>query len=172
MTLDPRVQGLLDKQEIHELALRYSRGVDRKDPLLLRSLYTSDGVDNHGTVFRGPAGEYVDFLESSFEFIQIGAHYVCNHLIDLDGDQAQGEVYALGYHIFPGPIDQMIESFVGVRYLDQYRREAGTWLFARREVIFDLDRTRSVKHRGAGLGAPADDLSYAVLTAGLFIRGT
>ncbi|MDP3966888.1 MAG: nuclear transport factor 2 family protein [Nocardioides sp.] len=147
MSTDARLQGLLDKQEIRELALRYCRGVDRKDPALLRSLYTHDGIDNHGDVFRGTAEEYVDFLEASFEFIEIGAHYVCNHLIELDPDnpdEASGEVYALGYHLLPGPEGSQTDSLVGVRYLDHYRREEGQWRFARRDVVFDLDRSRVV----------------------------
>lgn len=169
MNLEARLQGLIDKDEIRELALRYCRGVDRKDPALLRSLYTRDGIDNHANIFRGSAAEYVDFLESSFQFIQIGAHYVCNHLIELNGDEASGEVYALGYHILPsaGPL---IESFVGVRYLDRYRREDGEWRFACREVVVDLDRSRTVDHRGAGLVDPREDLSYRVLHGERFRR--
>lgn len=170
---DPRVQELLDKQEIYELVLRYCRGVDRKDPELLRSLYTRDAVDNHGAVFRGSAQDYVGFLEDSFDFIRIGAHYVCNHLVAVDGDEASGEVYALGYHVLPGPSAEHsdTESFVGVRYLDRYRREDGAWLFEHREVVFDLDRTRQVDHRGAPGGPPAEDPSYA-LASPLFARHT
>lgn len=170
---DPRLQELLDKQEIHELVLRYCRGVDRKDPDLLRSLYTRDATDHHGTVFRGLAEDYIGFLEESFGFIRIGAHYVCNHLIVVEGDHAYGEVYALGYHVLPGggPEDPDTESFVGVRYLDRYRREDGCWRFEHREVVFDLDRSRPIDHRGAPGGPPADDLSYS-LARPLFHRRT
>lgn len=169
--IDPRVQELLDKQEIHELVLQYCRGVDRKDPALLRSLYTHDGFDDHGSVFSGPAEEYVDFLESTFEYIRIGAHYVCNHLISVEGDRAHGEVYALGYHVIPGAggREPDTESFVGVRYLDTYRREDGRWRFERRQVVFDLDRSTTFDHRGAPGGPPAEDRSYS-LPASLFRR--
>jgi len=170
MNADPRIQLLLDKQEIHELALLYCRGVDRKDPELLRSLYTADAFDNHGTVFRGPADQYVAFLEQVFDIIEIGAHYVTNHLVHVDGDTAQGEVYALGYHIFAGPEGTSTESFVGVRYLDRYRREAGQWRIELREVLFDLDRTRPIEHRGATHGQPDQDPSYQLLDAAMFAR--
>lgn len=174
--LDPRLQVLLDKQEIRELALRYCRGVDRKDPDLLRTLYTADGIDNHGTIYRGDAEGYVRFLEESFAFIEIGAHYVCNHLIELDPDHpdhAYGEVYALGYHLLPGPHGHQTDSLVGVRYLDHYRRDEGAWKFARRDVIFDLDRSRAVPAQEALSSAtPAEDLSYNVLSGSVFGRIT
>lgn len=170
---DPRLQELLDKQEIHELVLRYCRGVDRKDPDLLRSLYTHDATDHHGAVFSGSAEDFIGSLEESFAIIRIGGHYVCNHLVVVEGDHAYGEVYALGYHVLPGhhPDDPDTESFVGVRYLDRYRREDDGWRFEHREVVFDLDRTRPVDHRGAPGGSPSDDPSYS-LAAPLFRRHT
>ena len=50
MTTDlaPELTELLDKQAIAELVLNYSRAVDRQDLKLLRSLYTKDGIDDHG----------------------------------------------------------------------------------------------------------------------------
>ena len=45
--------------------LLYSRGVDRKDGELLRTLYTADATDTYGDTFDGSAGDYVDFLEKS-----------------------------------------------------------------------------------------------------------
>jgi hypothetical protein len=156
-TADPRLQDLLDKQEIHELALRYCRGVDRKDPDLLRSLYTTDGIDNHGDLYRGDAEGYVAFLEASFPFIQVGAHYVCNHLVELDAadpDRATGEVYALGYHRVRGEEGPALDSWVGVRYLDRYRREAGQWRFEQRDVVFDFARSSVVRDDDAVVDGP------------------
>ena len=41
---------LLDKQEIHEVLMRYCRGIDRCDAELLHSVYHPDATDDHGTV--------------------------------------------------------------------------------------------------------------------------
>ncbi len=175
MSTDRQLLELLDKQEIRELALLYCRGVDRKDPTLLRSLYTDDAIDNHGDVFRGSAEKYVDFLESSFPFIEIGAHYLCNHLIEIDPqdpDQASGEAYALGYHLIPGPNGSRTDSLVGVRYLDRYQRDAGRWRFAQRDVIFDLDRSGIVDQHGTASAEPTGDPSYELLPGALFRRTT
>ncbi|WP_370246642.1 nuclear transport factor 2 family protein [Nocardioides sp.] len=175
---DPRLQHLLDKHEIHELVLLYCRGVDRQDPELLRSLYTPDATDHHGPVYQGDAEGYVRFLEDSFPVITIGAHYVTNHLVELDlddPDRAQGEVYALGYHHLPAHDGHHVDSLVGVRYLDHYRRHRGAWRFASRDVVFDLDRSWTLPDSpGAAVHAPhpTDDASYRVLTADLFRRRT
>ena len=60
------MQALIDKDAIRDLVLAYSRGVDRQDFALLRSLYTPDGVeDNHAGLFTGSASDYVDWLEAS-----------------------------------------------------------------------------------------------------------
>ncbi|TXS96157.1 nuclear transport factor 2 family protein [Parahaliea maris] len=171
MSLDERpIRTLLAKEEIRELALLYCRGVDRKDYNLLRTLYTRDGTDTHGRHFDGPAGEYVDFLAGALTTARIGAHYLCNHLIEVDGETAQGEVYALGFHQMPDGNGGMREEFVGVRYLDHYRREDGRWRFASREVMFDLEHDRPI----AGLPPAPDgveDPSYRVLSGRLFSRG-
>lgn len=42
---EQRLQTLLAKEEIRELVLLYSRGIDRKNLTLLRDLYTEDATD-------------------------------------------------------------------------------------------------------------------------------
>ena len=52
---------LLDRQEIHDCLMRYSRGVDRLDPDLIRSAYHDDAIDDHG-MFVGTRDEFVDWV--------------------------------------------------------------------------------------------------------------
>ena len=92
---------LLAKDAIRELALLYCRGVDRKDAALLRDLYTADATDTHGDSYDGDASGYCDFLEASFPHMPYSGHHICNHLISVDGDRGEGEVYAIAFHLIP-----------------------------------------------------------------------
>jgi len=162
---------LMAKDEIRELAMLYSRGVDRKDGELLRTLYTKDGTDNHGKHFNGSAADYIEFLEKSFPHMPVSGHFICNHLICVDGDEAEGEVYALAYHVLPDGKGGVVKDFMGVRYIDRYRKENGRWLFASRVVSFDIRTTDPMPGPTAAPIAPARDPSYTTLEMRLFARG-
>ena len=160
---------LMAKEEIRELALLYSRGVDRKDPAVLRTLYTADATDTHGDTFDGPADKYVDFLEQAFPYMRYSGHHICNHLISVDGDEGEGEVYALAYHVIPDGNDGWQEDLMCVRYLDDYRRESdGRWRFARRVVTYDMRNRRPISPPDA---ITDDDPSYTDFIHPLFARG-
>ena len=170
MTIDEQALAtLVAKDQIRELALLYSRGVDRKDIELLRSLYAKGSTDNHGKYFNGNAEDYLKFLEKSLPHMPMSGHFICNHLISVDGDQGEGEVYALCYHLLPDGKDGSVEDFKAVRYIDRYRKENGRWLFAARVVTFDLE---SARPSSAGLAAAASaDPSYSALASRLFAHG-
>lgn len=162
---------LVDKEAIRELVLLYSRGVDRKDGQLLRTLYTADATDTHGDTFDGPADKYVDFLEQAFPFMRYSGHHVCNHLISVDGDDGEGEAYALAYHAIPDGKGGWMEDFMAVRYIDRYRRgQDGRWRFAKRVVTYDLKVRRALENIPAEAEITADP-SYAELVSRLFARG-
>ncbi len=162
---------LLAKDAIRDLVLLYSRGVDRKDPELLRDLYTSDATDTHGNTFDGAAEDYVQFLEGAFPYMHYSGHHVCNHLIAVDGDEAEGEVYAVAYHVLPDGEGGYVEDFMCVRYLDNYRREAdGRWRFAKRVVTYDYQKQGPITRRD--LEFPANpDVSYDLFQLRAFSRG-
>lgn len=162
---------LIAKDEIRELALLYSRGVDRKDGPLLRTLYTQDATDTHGDTFDGTAKDYVDFLERSFPYMPYSGHHVCNHLISVNGDTGDGEVYAIAYHIIPDGKGGWLEDLMSVRYIDNYRKEEdGRWRFAKRVVTYDMRNRRSIAAPEQGK-VPHADPSYDELTSRLFARG-
>ena len=160
---------LLAKEQIRELVLLYSRGVDRKDGALLRTLYTADATDTHGDSFDGQAGAYVDFLERAFPYMRYSGHHVCNHLVSVDGDHGEGEVYAIALHIIPDGKGGWIEDLMCVRYIDRYRREAdGRWRFAQRIVTYDM---RSRRPAEAPLDVATTEPTYTRLASRLFARG-
>jgi hypothetical protein len=166
------LQVLIAKDQIRELAQLYSRGVDRKDIELLKTLYTKDGVDHHGSHFSGSAGDYIEFLAKSLPYVYAGGHFICNHLVSvIDAHHAEGEVYALAYHYYPDGKGGTAQDVAGVRYIDQYRHEDGRWLFAKRVVTFDLRDIKAAPNPASPAANPADDASYATLRSRLFARG-
>jgi hypothetical protein len=162
---------LLAKDQIRELAMLYSRGVDRKDAELLKTLYTKDGTDDHGKHFNGNADDYIRFLERAFPHMPMSGHFICNHLIAVAGDSGEGEVYALAYHLIPDGKGGVMKDFMGVRYIDRYRKEGGRWLFASRKVAFDIHTTEPMPAPTEAPLPPASDPSYDVLGMRLFARG-
>ena len=170
---DPAIQQLIDREAIRDLVLCYSRAIDRKDIELLRDLYTDDATDTHGDTFDGPADAFCQFIEASLPHMTYSGHHACNHMIAIDGDDANGEVYALAFHVLPdrdNPGSQ-IEDFMAVRYIDNYRRCADRkWRFSKRVVTYDMQLQRPFT--GGGLMAlGAADPSYEVCGLPFFQRG-
>lgn len=171
MIPDGALQQLLDKEAIRELGALYSRAIDRKDGALLRDLYTADATDTHGDTYDGGAEGYCQFIEGAFPYMAYSGHHICNHLISVDGDEGNGEVYALAWHLIPDGKGGQLEDFMAVRYIDNYRREAGNkWRFSKRVVTYDL-KIRRPFDGGGTLGQGDADPSYAVCTQRLFQRG-
>jgi hypothetical protein len=162
---------LIAKDEIRELAQLYSRAIDRRDTALLRTLFTADGTQSLGSAFQGTADELVAMLDQAMPYMRYTGHHVCNHLIAVNGDQAEGEVYALVYHVLPDGKGGSVEDITGVRYLDQYRKDRGRWRFLRRNGVFDWKRVAPIPTPEGDVPAPANDSSYSVLTSRLFARG-
>ena len=172
MAIDEKtLQQVIDKDAIRELVLLYSRAIDRKDVALLRDLYTDDATDSHGDSFDGPADKYCDFIEASLPYMPYSGHHACNHLISVDGDEGNGEVYALAYHLIPNRDGGQEEDFMAVRYIDNYRRCAdGKWRFSKRVVTYDF-KIRRPFDGGGLLGLGDKDPSYEVCRQRLFQRG-
>ena len=170
---DRAIQELIDREAIRDLVLCYSRAIDRKDVGLLRDLYTEDATDTHGDTFDGSAEDFCVFIEGSLPHMTYSGHHACNHMISIDGDEGNGEVYALAFHVVPDMENpgKQIEDFMAVRYIDNYRRCGdGKWRFSKRVVTYDMQLQRPFT--GGGLMAlGAADPSYDVCKMPFFQRG-
>jgi hypothetical protein len=163
------LQQLIDKQALHELVLTYCRACDRRDFVLLRTLYHDDAIDDHGAMFCGSADAYVAWLPGVLANFAATVHSVSNALFVVAGERAQGELYALAHHRTHAP--QARDIVIGGRYLDHYERRAGVWKFSRRSLALDFCRIEAVNpaaYQEFAAGAPAgrtdlEDPSYLAL---------
>ena len=132
-----RLQLLLDKQDIYELMCRYCRGVDRMDKELTLSCFWPGAIDVHvgkNGVYHGTVEEFLDAEWESWKVFTASQHHLCNHLCEVDGDQALAETYQFSlYWRAPGD-DPMLNMFNSNRYIDQFERRDGEWRISRREL--------------------------------------
>lgn len=166
---DAALRMLLDKQALHEIAMRYSRAIDRRDPVLLASVYHDDAHDEHGTFFDGPASAFVANLEKTMAVFEVSQHMIGNASYRLDGDAAEGELYFTAYHrtVPPDPRHETVRG----RYLDRYERRSGEWRISCRRLVWDSFETMPVLPSDTAMlaqlgemGNSGDDYSYRALT--------
>ena len=134
--LEAEVHELLAKQACIELVYRLARAIDRCDEALLRSLFHPDATDDHG-VFHGTAAAFADWVMPVLGGMKRTQHCICNVLVEVDGDAAQGESYFIAHHALPqaeGPDTFMIAAG---RYLDRFERRRGAWRLAHRQAVYD-----------------------------------
>lgn len=154
---------------LRRLVETYSRACDRRDFVLLRSLYHDDALEEHGAMFTGSPDDYVVWVETALANWENTAHYVTNALFEVRGDTAEGEIYKLNYH---RTLDGTEDIITGSRSLDRFARRNGEWRFLGRCVTLDFATRRPAAREAyqnfAAASPPgipgAGDLSYSRLT--------
>ena len=137
--LEPRLQALLDKQDIHEVMMRYCRAVDRMDIALLKTCYWPGAHDDHGP-FKGSAEEFFEIVSGLSDPYSFSQHLICNEFVELDGDVARSE----SYFMMPSGIERDGEKLIWIlagRYVDRFERRADEWRIAHRVVTQDWEVT-------------------------------
>lgn len=123
---------LADRHDIHQVLLRYARGLDRLDNALVRSCYWDDAIEDHGH-FVGPPDAFVDWADRTTLMFEATQHAILNHVCELAGDEAFCETY---YH-FSGVTAQGPNFMSTGRYVDHFRKRAGEWRIANRVTIVE-----------------------------------
>ena len=134
------LQGLVAKDEIRELVVRYSLGVDGKDPVELKSIFTDDikfHAANGEFEFQG-SDDLVDFFMTQVAAVNRNSlHVTHGHIIDLDPnhpDHASGVLFGHAELIPRDP--EQGSKLAALRYDDEYRRVDGKWRFSERCLSF------------------------------------
>jgi hypothetical protein len=158
-------QNLSDHHAITDLIYRYCRSVDRLDVPLGRSIWHEDGMADYGaSVYQGNGPGVIDFICAQHAKTLHHSHQVTNILIDLDGDRAGSESYAIAALRFRRA-ETLQQVTVWTRYIDRWSRRNGRWGLDQRLAIRDFDEVREVVASGDyGTGRrDRSDPSYAVL---------
>ena len=137
---ESELRALLDKAQIHDTLMRYSRGVDRGDGELVLSCFHPDATLDYG---RGPMSAAA-LAEGITKMTATGAmHFIGNEFIEVDGDAAYVETYFISYATVTDS-GQAATRSRGGRYLDRFERRDGRWKIARRLLVDEWSRVDGV----------------------------
>ena len=136
---DSEIDVLLAKQACFELSCRYNRGLDRLDSKLINSVFHDDGWCEYG-FFNGKPAEFIEVAMQMLAEHEANHHMLGQALIDIEGDQAYGEVYFNAYHKVTGD-DGFNDLIIAGRYIDRYERRDCVWKIAYRSERNDFSRT-------------------------------
>jgi len=123
-----RLEQLLERQDILDCLIRFSRGMDRFDRELFLSAFHPDAVIAAGEFVGAPAALY-DWASRLHSQGQSATHHnLLNHTCDIDGDTAHTETY----YLFVGRNRDDTNWIAGGRYIDRLERRGGEWRIALR----------------------------------------
>lgn len=125
---------LADREAIRDCLYRYSRGIDRADADLLRSVYWPGAMDYH-TGIAGTAEEFIEWSMPRLAVLEDKVHMLGNIFIRLDGEMAKAETYFWSVSVAPG--DEPHQTIASGRYLDKFEKRDDEWRVAERFVVHD-----------------------------------
>jgi 3-phenylpropionate/cinnamic acid dioxygenase small subunit len=130
---------LLDREAIRDCLHRYSRGIDRRDFDLLKTVFWQDAIDEHGA-YNGPVSEFWAWVDQRTKHWDRTMHALAQTIIDLDGEEASAETYFTAYHKKPRPDGTWFDEYVGGRYIDRMVKKSNEWRIQHRIVAFEWFR--------------------------------
>ena len=136
------VQALIDRAAIHDLIMRYARGVDRRDLELVASCFAADAAYD-GSLGSGGIDVVLAALRERMPRYRTTMHFLTNPLIEVQGDRATCETYALVYHRLESE-DDAEDFIVGVRYIDEMARHSDGWRITSRKTAMEFQRYDAV----------------------------
>lgn len=140
---EQRLLKLLDERDIHDVLLRYCRGVDRCDAELLASCYHDDAVDDHGSWIEYGGDAPLEIIERVKPGAEPAMHFLGNVRIEVEGDTAFAESYLLAFRAFRRD-DRAYTRTTALRFIDRFTRRGGEWRIGERVVADDWSRVDEV----------------------------
>jgi hypothetical protein len=131
-----------DRLAIRELVDAYAHCADRRDATGQMALFTEDtrflvfydptspapSQELHGRQSLAPVFDDLNQYAATM-------HFNGQSTVALDGDRAAGESYCLAHHLRVTEDGQRTLMVASIRYLDEFVKEDGQWLFAERRLM-------------------------------------
>lgn len=137
-----------DRLEIRKLIDAYAHCADRRDAAGQMALFTTDTVFQVFMDSRAAEATYIlhgrEALAPTFDALnqyQATTHFNGQSTVDLQGDKAFGESYCIAHHLTIDG-DKRSLMLASIRYLDQFIKLDGKWLFSERRLMVDWTDTR------------------------------
>jgi SnoaL-like domain len=139
MGSDPRIQTLIDRQDIIDCLTRFSRGMDRFDRNCFLSAFHDDALIAAGP-FVGSAVDCWDWAVPMHRKGQVLTHHsLLNNTTEIEGDTAHSETYYQFVARNHPWEDEGAETLMlaGGRYIDRLERRDGDWRIALRTNLIE-----------------------------------
>jgi ketosteroid isomerase-like protein len=139
-----------DRLAIRELIDAYAHCADRRDAKGQMALFTEDTrfivfmdaaaaeptQELHGRESLAPVFDNLNTYVATM-------HFNGQSTVSLDGDRATGESYCLAHHLSVADDRGRTMMIASIRYLDEFVKQDGQWLFAERRLMVNWTETRS-----------------------------
>lgn len=131
--LETKLRELVDRDAIHQVMIRYGRGLDRLDNDLARSCYWPEAIEDHGH-YVGDVSGFIAYADNSSLMFESTQHAILNHFCDLQGDDAFCETYYQFTGNAPGDAPNLVSTG---RYVDHFQKRNGEWRILNRVTIIE-----------------------------------
>jgi 3-phenylpropionate/cinnamic acid dioxygenase small subunit len=143
-----------DVIELNQLAYRYAAAVDACDEAAFLAVFTPGARlrsfhPDAAEPFADLAGhaQLATIPNTMRGMYRATTHMMTNHLVDVAGDAASGEVLCTARHL---ELDGASTINVIIRYIDRYARHEGAWRIADRQIRFLWSERHAVTDSGMG----------------------
>ncbi|MCB2061126.1 MAG: nuclear transport factor 2 family protein [Novosphingobium sp.] len=142
--------------ELNQLAFRYAAAVDACDVDAFLGVFHPDArlrsyhPDTEEPFADLSGHEQLASIPNTMRgMYRHTAHMMTNHLVEVDGDSASGQVLCTARHL-SNDIRQPNSMNVIIRYIDRYERRGGSWKIADRQIRFLWSERHEVTDSGMG----------------------
>lgn len=132
--MTPELQQLADQIALQRLVTEYAYAIDERDFDRLDRVFAPDAYIDYRAMggIDGPYPSVKAWLPQALGAFPGYQHFNGNFLFDIDGDTAIGKIACFNPMVVPRPEGGTDTMFLGLWYMDKYRRTKDGWRIVER----------------------------------------